>query len=169
MAFLLEEECPWPPHLIDGFSSTQPPAPKDDARIQKLRQQLQEERVVSWFRTPADLEARVSTAVSMARLQDQLNLEPIDGLPSNLGEAPGSGTQNIAATIIAASDRQCALKLDLKTPWWSTRLYWIALLAEQLTKVRRILIVRTIDKPVKKERSSANSPSRRSCPRSDRR
>jgi hypothetical protein len=38
---------------------------------------------------------------------------------------------------------QRALKIDLRSTWWSTRLYLIAALAERLTNVRRILIVKS--------------------------
>ena len=45
--------------------------------------------------------------------------------------------------IVAAEDHQRALKIDLATTWWSTRLYLMATLAERLTQARRILIVDT--------------------------
>jgi hypothetical protein len=75
MAFLLDEQYPWPPQLIDGFDSTHPQAPVDASKIRALRQQLQLERVVSRFTTPSDLEARVSAAVTMGGLTRQMNLK----------------------------------------------------------------------------------------------
>jgi hypothetical protein len=45
--------------------------------------------------------------------------------------------------VDAVAKRQHALKIDLKYGWWSTRLYLIAALAERLTHVRRILIIKT--------------------------
>src|SRR5271166_964732 len=60
VAFLLDEQWPWPPQFIDGFDKTRPDAPESAKMIRELRRQLQQERVVSWFTTPADLEARVS-------------------------------------------------------------------------------------------------------------
>lgn len=145
MAFLLDEQYPWPPQLIDGFDTTRPQAPVDASKMRALRQQLQLERVVSWFTTPSDLEARVSAAVTMAGLTRQLDLQTANALESGVGSARDSagrtGIQN--AIVEAAHASQCALKIDLASTWWSTRLYLLAALAERMTEVRRILVVNT--------------------------
>lgn len=144
MAFLLDEEFPWPPQLIDGFDTTRPQAPADASKIRELRQLLQQERVVSWFTTPTDLEARVSAAVTMAGITRQLDLQAATALDPKAGTAGDSSAEfGITNAIIGAGDRLRALKIDLATTWWSTRLYLIAALAERLTQVRRILIVDT--------------------------
>jgi hypothetical protein len=144
MSFLLDERCPWPPEFIDGFDRTRAGAQLNTDRIQALRLSLQQERVVSWFTTPADLEARVSAAITAAGLTRQLDLQAAAALPPGAGKpevasdsVPGAG---IAHAVINA---QHALKIDLAETWWSTRLYLIACLAERLTQARRILIVDT--------------------------
>lgn len=145
MAFLLDEHYAWPPQLIDGFDTTHVQAPPNADKIRALRQLLQQERVVSWFTTPTDLEARVSAAVTMAGLTRQLDLQPATALDPNTGVANDSSADSgITQAILAAGDHQHALKIDLATPWWSTRLYLIAALAHRLTQVRRILVVNTI-------------------------
>jgi hypothetical protein len=142
MAFLLDEHYPWPPQLIDGFDKTRVQAPATADKIRALRQLLQRERVVSWFTTPSDLEARVSAAVTMAGLTRQLDLQSAAALPAGTGVAGDSIAEiGITSAIIAAGDHQRALKIDLVTTWWSTRLYLIASLAQRLTRVRRILVV----------------------------
>lgn len=144
MAFLLDEKYPWPPELIDGFDSTRVDAPANADRIRALRQALRQERVVSWFTTPSDLEARVSAAVTMAGLTRQLDLQSAAALPPNVGVAGDSSTAiGITNAIVAAGDHQRALKIDLATTWWSTRLHLIAALADRLTQARRILVVDT--------------------------
>jgi hypothetical protein len=145
MAFLLDEQYPWPPQLIDGFDTTRPQAPVDSSRIRALRQHLQLQRVVSWFTTPSDLEARVSAAVTMAGLTRQLDLQTADALESGVGSASDSaGRLGIKNAIVeAARASQCALKIHLASTWWSTRLYLLAALAERMTEVRRILVVNT--------------------------
>jgi hypothetical protein len=145
MAFLLDEQYPWPPQLIDGFDKTNPQASTDSSQIRALRQQLQLERVVSWFTTPSDLEARVSAAVTMAGLTRQLDLQTANALESGVGRADDSnGREGIKRAIVgAARASQCALKIDLASTWWSTRLYLLAALAERMTDVRRILVVNT--------------------------
>jgi len=142
MAFLLDEQYPWPPQLVDGFDTTRPQAPANASDIRALRQKLQLERVVSWFTTPTDLEARVSAAVTVAGLTNQLDLQPATALDLMTGTAGDSSAEyGIEQAIINAGDHQRALKINLSTTWWSTRLYLIAALAERLTQVRRILIV----------------------------
>jgi hypothetical protein len=141
---LLDEHYPWPPQFIDGFDKTRANAPENTAKIRALRQELMKERVVSWFTTPSDLEARVSAAVTMAGLTSQLDLQPATALDPNTG-VPGDSSEEYGITqaITAAGDRQHALKIDLATTWWSTRLYLIATLAHRLTKARRIIVVDT--------------------------
>lgn len=142
MAFLLDEQFPWPPQLIDGFDPMRPQGPANNNQIRALRLQLQQERVVSWFTTPSDLEARVSAAVTMAGLTRQLELQPANALESTAGNTLNSSAESgIKPAILNVGENQCALKIDLATIWWSTRLYLLAALAERLTQVRRILIV----------------------------
>jgi hypothetical protein len=144
MAFLLDERYPWPPQFIDGFDTTRAQAHATAGKIRILRQLLQQERVVSWFTTPTDLEARVSAAVTMAGLTRQLDLQPATALDPSTGVPRDTSAEiGITNAIIAAGDHQHALKIDLGTTWWSTRLYLIATLAHRLTQVRRILVVDT--------------------------
>jgi hypothetical protein len=144
IAFLLDEQYPWPPQLIDGFDATRAGAQPNADKIRALRLSLQQERVVSWFTTPADLEARVSAAVTTAGLASQLDLQPALLPVSQSGVASDSILeQGIAQAIIGAGDDQHALKIDLATTWWSTRLYLIASLAQRLTEARRIVVVDT--------------------------
>lgn len=148
MAFLLDEHYPWPPQFIDGFDKTRVRAPDNTDKIRALRELLRKERVVSWFTTPSDLEARVSAAVTMAGLTRQLDLQPATALPPGTGVAGDSSAEiGITQAIIAAGDHQRALKIDLVTTWWSTRLYLIASLAQRLTQARRVLVVHTIGAP----------------------
>ncbi len=147
LAFLLDENYAWPPQFIDGFDKTRLQAPPNADNIRALRQLLQQERVVSWFTTPNDLEARVGAAVTMAGLTSQLDLQPATALPDGTGVAGDSSAEiGISQAIIDAGDHQQALKIDLKTTWWSTRLYLIATLAQRLTQARRIIMVHS--KPV---------------------
>src|ERR1700752_4796358 len=160
MAFLLDEHYSWPPQFIDGFDTTRTHAPANANDIRALRKSLQKERVVSWFTTPADLEARVSAAVTMAGLTRQLDLQPAAALPHYIGIPGDTSTEfGIKDAIIAAGDHQRALKIDLATTWWSTRLYLIATLAHHLTQVRRILVVDTTPDPSQAPAGTSSSGS----------
>jgi hypothetical protein len=64
----------------------------------------------------------------------------------------------IQQAIRDAGDAQRALKIDLKSTWWSTRLYLIAALAERFTGVRRILVVDSRPTTSTKPHSTPASP-----------
>src|SRR3954467_13290087 len=104
MAFLLDEQCAWPPQLIDGFDTTRRNAPANADAIRDLRQKLQQERVVSWFTTPADLEARVSAAVTMAGITRQLDLQEAAELRSTTGTAGDSSAEIEIKHAVMAAD-----------------------------------------------------------------
>ena len=145
LAFLLDPKAPWPPSLVDGFDLSRPGAAASNTRISELRAALQRDHVVSWFSTPAELEARVATAVTMAGLRKLIDLTPAVELPGGAGfdYVSDSGGYSIANAVGTAESRQCVFRIDLAGPWWSTRLYLIAALAERLTQVRRVLVVRS--------------------------
>lgn len=142
LAFLLDERAPWPPAMIDGHLRG-PEAPTDATRIRDLRTQLQQERIVAWFITPADLEARVAAAITMTGLSRQIDLAETVSLGIGPGSSPlnDSGGMTITSGIAAAHPSQRVLKIDLAEVWWSTRLYLAAALAERLTQVRWLLVV----------------------------
>jgi len=139
LAFLLDERVPWPPQLVDGFSTVDPSGPKDASAIRALRAELQRTAVVSFFSNPNDLEARVSAAVTVAGMSRQVRLNLAGVVPAVVNDSlPEEG---IRQTILSAGP-QPALMVDLDTTWWSTRLYLTAALAERLTNVRRFVIAR---------------------------
>ncbi len=142
LAFLLDENVPWPPHLIDGFSTLDPNAPIDALAIRNLRSELQQNAIVSYFSNPNDLEARVSAAVTVAGMSKQvwLNLADVGTVSDTVNDsAPEEGIRK----AIMEADQKRVLQVDLNPnyPWWSTRLYLTSMLAERLTNVCRILIV----------------------------
>ncbi len=144
LAFLLDENVPLPPGLVDGFDGSRPGAPANASRIRALRDELQTAKVVSWFSTPSDLEARVAAAVTLVGLSRQIDVQPAASLGGGAGDQSvlDSAGDTIANAIAEASSRQRVFKIDLCDVWWSTRLYLIAVLAEHLTEVRRLLVVR---------------------------
>lgn len=141
LAFLLDERVPWPPHLIDGFSVLDPTAPKDATAIRQLRSDLQRDAVVAYFNNPNDLEARVSAAVTVAGMSRQVRLN-LAGVGQAMDTVNDSAPEQGIRTTIGSADQKRALKIDLGTTWWSTRLYLTAALADRLTLVRRIVVTR---------------------------
>ena len=141
LAFLLDERVPWPPHLVDGFSTLDPAAPKDSTAIRSLRTALQLGAVVSYFCNPNDLEARVSAAVTVAGMSRQVRLN-LAGVGWAIDTVNDSAPEQGIRQTISGAGLQRALKIDLNTTWWSTRLYLASALAERLTHVRRIVVTR---------------------------
>jgi len=139
LAFVLDEQVPWPPHLVDGFSTLDPTAAKDSTAIRALRSELQLGAVVSYFTNPNDLEARVSAAVTVAGMSRKLRLN-LAGVGQAINTVNDSNPDQGIRQTINGAGRQRALKIDLDTVWWSTRLYLTAMLAERLTDVRQIVI-----------------------------
>jgi len=140
LAFLLDESVPWPPHLIDGFSTSDPDAPEDAQAIRSLRTELQLNAVVSYFKNPSDLEARVSAAVTVSSMSKQvrLNLAHVGQVYDTVNDSsPEEGIRN----AIRNAGQQRVLQVDLNSTWWSTRLFLTSILAERLSDVRRFLIV----------------------------
>ena len=149
LAFLLDERVPLAPSYVDGFDRSRPGAAVDTSLIRALRDELQTEKVVSWFSTPSDLEARVAAAVTSMGLSRQIDVKSAASVGAGAGDQSllDSAGYSITSWLGTVSPRQRVIKIDLGDTWWSTRLFLIAALAEQLTQIRRILIVRRSDAP----------------------
>jgi hypothetical protein len=149
LAFLLDETVPWPPHRIDAFVAA-PSATSDGteakatpgSQIQELRQSLKRARIVSFFSSPSDLEARVATAVTNLGLTLQLetNLHHLSPAVSPVADSSAHGP--IRAEIVnAQATLQRTVTVDLCDGWWSTRLYLLAELARRFTDISRIVVI----------------------------
>jgi hypothetical protein len=143
LAFLLDEHSPVNPLYVDGFDRSRPGSPPDTSRIRALRAELQEEKVISWFTTPSDLEARVAAAVTSVGLGRQIDIQPAVTLGGGAGDQSilDSAGRSVTAAVAQAGALGRAIRIDLSTTWWSTRLYLVAALLESLSQVRRVLVV----------------------------
>jgi hypothetical protein len=141
LAFLLDERVAWPPQLIDGFSTLDPTAPTDATAIRQLQSDLQRDAVVAYFSNPNYLEARGGAAVTVAGMNRQVRLN-LASVGQAIDTVNDSDPDACIRTTIGSADQKRALKIDLGTTWWSTRLYLTASLAERLILVRRIVVAR---------------------------
>ena len=147
LAFLLDEAAPWPPHRMDAFAvdpsmSTSPQSGDRGLQIRDLRRDLQQERIVAYFTSSADLEARVTAAVS--------NLGTSLGVRTNLVHltqpvtvVPDSSISYLIREEIETASRsgQRVTTIDIHSEWWMTRLYYLAALARAFTAIERIVVV----------------------------
>ncbi|MEY2401682.1 MAG: hypothetical protein QOJ08_1793 [Ilumatobacteraceae bacterium] len=147
LAFLLDERVPVAPSFVDGFDSSRPGALANTSLIRALREELQTEKVVSWFSTPSDLEARVAAAITSVGLSRQIDVKSAASVGAGAGDQSllDSAGFSITNWLTTVKPTQHVVKIDLGDTWWSTRLFLVAALAEQLTQIRRILIVRRSD------------------------
>ena len=150
LAFLLEEGVSWPPHMIDGFDPvTSTGQVIDKGMIRDFRERLQRERLVAYFKSPEDLEARVSAAITTVNMSEQVAvnlLDPDVSTPESLNVvAHGEDVRDSAmpnfVDAIVESQADRVIRIDISTEWWSTRLYLLAVLVDRLTDIRRILVL----------------------------
>ena len=143
LAFLVHERAPWPPPLMDGFSG--PGTSRGDLNnVLAFREKLQRDQMVSFFEEPSDLEARLSAAVASVGLRSQVLKNSVrlhgsmEGIANTIG-ITDSGRMPLEALIEASPQPEVA-HIDIATTWWSTRLYILAVVADLLTDVRRIIV-----------------------------
>lgn len=142
LAFLLDERAPWPAHHIDGVRE-----PRKAGAIRAFRSELQQQRLVAFFTTSDSLAARVSASVGAVGMRREFRRQLVapwskETLPSFTAPAPLS-TSHIMPLVdlVAAPTPALAVRIDLSTIWWSTRLYLLAAVGQKLGDLRRIVIV----------------------------
>jgi hypothetical protein len=151
LIFLLHEDAPWPTTAIDAVSGNARAA----SRLQKLRKELQEERLVGFFRTPDELAREVSVSVYLQfQLEREMGAalrEAETLLPDELADTdrvefgstllPEIEKQLSAAVAGAQSSELLEVHLGSGETWWSTRLYLLAALASDFVDVRQIVFL----------------------------
>jgi len=143
LAFLLHERAPWPPHLMDSFGGTRDPR-GDLSKVLAFREKLQSGQMVAFFEEPAELEARLSAAVASVGLRSQMlrNSVKLQGSMEGIAASipiTDSGRMPLEQLIGANPSPEVAY-INIGKTWWSTRLYILAVVADLLTDVRRIVI-----------------------------
>lgn len=142
LAFLLDERAPWPVHHIDGIRE-----PKKGAAIGAFRAELQQKWLVSYFTTPDSLASRVSAAVGAVGMRQEIERQLVAPLsattlssftyPTYLSD---SHTMPIVE-LVGQPAPALAAAIDLSTTWWSTRLYLLAAIGQELGDLRRIVVL----------------------------
>ncbi|MDD9905732.1 MAG: DUF4062 domain-containing protein, partial [Rhodospirillaceae bacterium] len=145
LAFLLDDESPWPPHLVDGFEEG-----GSKVKVQSFREILQRDRTVAYFKSPEDLAAKVSAAttrVNMSQLVSVNLLDPDKYTESNLDlvtsdEIVAGGRKEKLVSAVIGAETKAIIRIDIKAAkWWSTRLFLLACLMDKLTDTQQILVV----------------------------
>ncbi|HEX8108328.1 MAG TPA: DUF4062 domain-containing protein [Kofleriaceae bacterium] len=146
LVFLLDEAAAWPPNWLDSHTGDG----ERGERIQKLRAELKENRLESFFTSPEDLAAKVGAALHVAGTVTDASDAAFD-----LAEIVGAdvidnpemmfshSTLPYLVERIAQLGDAPLLKIDLRDGayWWSTRLYALATLAHEYTAVEWLLFL----------------------------
>jgi Domain of unknown function (DUF4062) len=143
LAFLLHERAPWPPHLMDGFAGVID-SQGNMSKVLGFRERLQRDQMVAFFEEPADLEARLSAAVASVGLRSQMlrNSVKLHGsMEAFAASIPITDSGRMPLDqLVEANPSPLVATIDIQKTWWSTRLYILAVVADLLTDVRRIVI-----------------------------
>ena len=154
--FLLDEDFPWTPGLIDSAENGKP------AKISELRARLKKETWVSGFRSQDDLAKRVMQTIIQYRSTKKVE---ILSEMQNLNDTRFFGASylpNIQAQISQPASEFVAIQLG-PTPWWDTRLYLAAALTSDFSEIRQFVFLDaqgrylTMSSPVEIRRALSNA------------
>ena len=149
LVFLAQNGAAWPTQFIDSISG----ANRYGARIRALRAELSEAWLAGFFTTPEDLARQVAAAVHRRELDDRINTLgpdlPAAAMQSLMigGAIRDSALKAIKASLLAVANMK-ALRIDLKEGnyWWSTRLFFLACIADSLTATQLFIFLEQGDR-----------------------
>ena len=156
LIFLLDDDVPWPPALLDAQQD------EGGKRIRDLRIRLKTERWASTFKTPDDLANQVM--ISVIQYRSTKTVEVLSEI-QNINDAKEFGPSylpNIQQQISQPTSEFVALRLG-PVPWWDTRLHLAAALTSDFTEIRQFILLDaerrylTMASPAEIRRSLANS------------
>ena len=147
LCFLLDPEAEWPSTQFDAVTG----AGNRGRAIVRLRQEIGESHLVSYFRSPEELAALVSAAVYRAEMGRQIRLEALSveaqfNEPFRRGGPVADTSLEMTKRAIADPEVE-ALRIDIGRgeEWWMTRLYFLSSLAADLTTISSMVFTRDDD------------------------
>lgn len=151
LIFMLAEESPWPPSLMDAKTGES----DHGSRIDALRATLAETYLASYFGSPQQLASQVGIAVA-AHAQQKVavraaTIAPEVALPDELADTRRLHFEttllpDIAARIrtlleSAESDKLVEVDFGQGNTWWSTRLFLLSALVDDFTDIEQFVIL----------------------------
>jgi len=140
LPFLLEERTSWPAPFIDGIGNNASSEP-----IRALREELREQHLVCFFSNPDSLAKQIAASISSVGMRSEVQRQLVDitggiDIFTENQYLSDSATMPIVALAEQAS-RPPAVMIDLINPWWSTRLYLLAAVGQEMWDLQRIIII----------------------------
>lgn len=144
LVFLVDPEAEWPSSQFDAVTGDG----EQGKLISGLKQELGQQYLVSYFRTPEELASLVSTAVYRVEISKQMDLESLNielGLnkPFIRNGPVEDSTLGEIKNVIAGPQEIQALQINIGQglEWWITRLYFLSTLASDLTSIEVMVFV----------------------------
>jgi hypothetical protein len=145
LMFLLDPDAEWPSSQFDAVSGDG----EQGKAVSRLRQEVAQQYLVNFFRTPEELAGLVSAAVYRVEMSRQIKLESLHiDVQLNMPFIRSDGTlsdttlDTIKRVITGPQEIQ-ALQINIGQglDWWVTRLYFLSLLAADLTSIEAMIFV----------------------------
>jgi Domain of unknown function (DUF4062) len=135
LVFVLDPVASWPAPFIDAVTGDN----EGGVRIKRFRDEVLGNWLAGIFRTPEDLARQVSAAVYRREIQDRIGTIAL-ALESGFAETLMSGGPVRDSTLhtmkhsLATAPQLAVLRVDLRNGqyWWSTRLFFLACVAEEI-------------------------------------
>ena len=139
LIFLLREDAPWPPPMIDKGQQS--------ARIEALRAELGREHTVKFFENKDDLAAKVAASVAYFLSTSQVSTLPkIQTDYFSGAQSYDISDSSVRVIVDAINNIRTAQLVDIDIEnglsWWSTRLYLLAALAFDYTRVEQLIFAK---------------------------
>jgi len=156
LIFLLDDNAPWAPSLLDSQQDN------GGKEIRDLRRRLKTERWVAYFRTPDELKNQVMTSVIQYRSTKKVEILTEVQNINDAREFGPSYLPNIEKQITQPGSEFVALRLG-PSPWWDTRLHLLAALASDFAEVQQFVLLDaecrylTMAAPAEMRRALANA------------
>ena len=135
LVFVLDSVASWPAPFIDAVTGDN----EGGVRIKRFRDEVLGNWLAGIFRTPEDLARQVSASVYRREIQDRIGTIAL-ALESGFAETLMSGgpvrvsTLHTMKQFLATAPQLAVLRVDLRNGqyWWSTRLFFLACVAEEI-------------------------------------
>jgi hypothetical protein len=145
LMFLLDPAAEWPSTQIDAVTGEG----EQGKAVSRLRQEVGQQYLVNFFRTPEELASLVSAAVYRVEMSRQMDVESLK-IEAQLNEpfirSDGQLADTTLETIIrgiAGPQELQALQINISQgrDWWWTRLYFLSSLAADLVSIEAMVFV----------------------------
>ena len=145
IVFLVDPRTYWPAHLIDAVTGEN----EGGAWIRKFRAEMETDCLVAYFTSPDDLARKVSPAIFRRLAADRVTsigqkLESGLSEPMMAEDSIADLTLQMIQSSLRNASNLTTLQINLKDGryWWSTRLFFLACVAEEITGTKLIIFTK---------------------------